>query len=69
MSVEQYAWLVATFRRTAPADVPALLARVRLTPESRKELEEQWRKRMAADPAIQAAFVAALSRHLGAGPR
>jgi len=67
MSVEQYAWLVATLRRTAPSDLLATLARLRLSPESLQDLEERWSRRMAADPALKDAFLAALTRHLGPG--
>ncbi|MFO0756958.1 MAG: hypothetical protein U0359_10720 [Byssovorax sp.] len=42
-----------------------MLARFRLTPEARRWLEERWRARMGADPALQQAFLAALGRHLG----
>lgn len=69
LSVEQYAWLVATLRRVAPADVPATLARLRLTHETRRELEERWAKRMAADGALRESFLGALARHLAAGAR
>jgi len=67
LTVDQYAWLTATFRRTAPADLPAVLARVRLTPETRKELEARWSSRMAADPHLKETFLLLLARHLG-GP-
>lgn len=69
LSVEQYAWLVATLRRAAPADVPATLTRLRLTPETRRELEERWAKRMAADAALRESFLAVLARYLAAGAR
>lgn len=65
--IERYAWLVATFRKAAPADLPATLARFGLTTESRKELEAQWAKRMAEDASLREAFLAALARHLGTG--
>lgn len=65
LTVEQYAWVVATLRRAAsPADLEQALARFRLTAETRKLLEERWRTRMAADPALQARFVALLAGHL-----
>jgi len=69
LNVDQYAWLVATLRKSAPADLPAVLARVRLTPETRKELERRWKKRMSEEPAVQQAFLSALARHLGDSTR
>ena len=69
LNVDQYAWLVATIRKSAPADLPAVLARVRLTPETRKELEQRWKKRMSEEPAVQQAFLSALARHLGDSTR
>jgi hypothetical protein len=47
--------------------VPALLARVRLTGETRKDLEVLWAGRMAADAALKEAFLAALGRFLRGG--
>ena len=67
LSVDQYAWLVATLRKTAPADLPTVLGRFRLTPETRKDLEDRWSKRMAADPALQQRFIAALTQRLAGG--
>jgi hypothetical protein len=69
LTVEQYAWVVVTLRKaTAPADLEQALARFRLTAETRRQLEERWRARMAADPALQARFLALLAGHLrGAG--
>lgn len=67
LSVEQYAWLVAALRNATPAEVPATLTRLRLTRETRREVEDRWAKRMAADPALQERFLAALARHLGGG--
>jgi hypothetical protein len=69
LSVEQYAWVVATLRRTSPEQIPAALARFRLTSETKRELESRWSKRMASDPALQQAFLAHLARYLGGGPR
>jgi hypothetical protein len=63
--VDQYAWLVATLRKSSPAELPAVLARVRLTPETRRDLEQRWKKRMTEEPAVQQAFLSALARHLG----
>ena len=65
LSVDQYAWIVASLRKAT--DVPAVLARFRLTPETRKELEARWAKRMAADQTLRETFIAALGRHLGGG--
>ena len=67
LNVEQYAWVVATLRRTAPAELPVVLARFRLSAETRRELEDHWRARMAADSALQQEFLAALGRHLAKG--
>jgi hypothetical protein len=69
LTVDQYAWLTATLERAAPADLPAALARVRLTPETRKELEQRWSGRMAADPHLKETFLSLLTRHLGAPGR
>jgi hypothetical protein len=69
LTVDQYAWLVATLRKASPADLPAILGRVRLTPETRKDLEQRWKKRMTEEPAVQQAFLSALARHLGEAPR
>ena len=63
-SIEQYAWLVALLRKTPAADLPVVLAGVSLTPESRRELEERWARRMASDPALREMFLAALARHM-----
>ncbi len=70
LTVEQYAWVVATLRKAAsPGELAQALARFRLTAESKRQLEERWRERMAADPALQARFLALLTGHLrGSGP-
>jgi hypothetical protein len=65
LSVDQYAFIVASLRKAT--DVPTTLARFRLTAESRKELEARWAKRMATEPAVREAFLAALGRHLSEG--
>lgn len=65
LTVDQYAWIVASLRKST--DVPATLALFRLTLESRKELEARWAKRMAADPALRETFLAALGRHMAGG--
>lgn len=56
LTVDQYAWIVASIRGAAAADVPAVLARFRLTPESHRALESSWREKMRADAAIADAF-------------
>jgi hypothetical protein len=68
LSVQQYAWLVAELRKTPASALPAALERLRLTPQTRRELEERWSKRMAADPTLREVFLTALNKHLnGAG--
>ena len=62
LSVEQYAWVVAKLRKATSADFAATLATLRLTPETREQLEAHWRARMGRDPALQQAFIAALGR-------
>jgi hypothetical protein len=64
LTVQQYAWLVAELRKTLPSALSAALERLRLTPQTRKDLEEQWSKRMAADPALRELFLTALNKHL-----
>lgn len=64
LSVEQYAWVVAKLREAAPADFAGTLAALRLTPETREQLEAHWRGRMSRDPALQQAFIAALGRFM-----
>jgi hypothetical protein len=63
LSVEQYAWVVAKLRKAAPESLAATLATLRLTPETREQLEAHWRGRMGRDAALQQAFLAALSRY------
>lgn len=65
LTVEQYAWVVATLRKAAsPAELEQALARFRLTAETRKQLEDRWRARMAANPGLQGRFLALLAGHL-----
>jgi hypothetical protein len=66
LSVEQYAWIVAKLRQATTTDLPATLATLRLTPETREHLEAHWRGRMGRDPALQQAFIAALTRFVKA---
>lgn len=68
MSVEQYAWLVATLRKAPAHAMSETLARFRLTEEQKTRLETLWRERMSADPKVRETFTAALARHL-MGPR
>jgi hypothetical protein len=37
---------------------------LRLTPETREQLEDHWRVRMGQDPALLHAFLAALGRFM-----
>ena len=70
LTVEQYAWLVAALRRTrGPAEVEHAFRALRLSPDVQKPLEERWRARMAADPALQQRFLAALATHLSGAAR
>lgn len=64
MSVEQYAWLVATLRKAPAHAMSETLARFRLTEDQKTRLETRWRERMAADPKLRETFTAALARHL-----
>jgi hypothetical protein len=64
LSVEQYAWVVAKLRKAAPAEFARTLATLRLTPETRGQLEAHWRARMGRDPELQQAFIAALGRFM-----
>jgi hypothetical protein len=64
LTIDQYAWIVAKLRHAAPADLPRTLATLRLTTETREHLEAHWRARMAADPDLRQAFIAALGGFL-----
>jgi len=68
MTVDQYAFVAATLRRAPPAEVPAILARFRLDPTSRSLLDRSWAERMAAEPGLRQAFMAAFARHCGSSP-
>lgn len=68
LTVEQYAWVAATLRRTSPEGLADALAKLRLTPASKAELEAHWRARMAADADLQRAFLAALAKQLSETP-
>jgi len=65
LAAEQYAWLVAALRRArGPAEVEQAFRALGMSPELQRPLEELWRARMAADPASQQRFLAALQRYL-----
>ncbi len=64
LTIDQYAWIVAKLRQAAPADLPRTLATLRLTTETREQLEAHWRDRMAADPELRQTFIAALGGFL-----
>jgi hypothetical protein len=65
LSVEQYAWLIASLRRTPAIELPGVLARFRLTAESLRDLETRWAGRMVAEPRLSEAVQAAVARFLG----
>lgn len=60
LTLDQYAWIVASIRASAASDLPALLTRFRLTPESHRALEARWRERMASDPVLAESFATRL---------
>ncbi len=62
LSVEQYAWMTATLRKTPAADLDAALARLRLTAATRSELQAVWSAHMEAHAQVQAAFMRALAQ-------
>ncbi|NUP05236.1 MAG: hypothetical protein HOW73_04150 [Polyangiaceae bacterium] len=64
LSVDQYAWVVATLRKTAPADLPNMLGRLRLTTVTRTTLDALWKAHMARYPHVKQVFVHALATHL-----
>jgi hypothetical protein len=68
LSVEQYAWISATLGAATAPELPAALARLRLTQETRAELEAGWNAFLDANPAARAAFMLALGRELEARP-
>jgi len=57
LRLEQYAWLSATLKSTLAEELPAILAKVRLTVETRQTLESYWRARFEAEPALRQAFM------------
>jgi hypothetical protein len=67
LSVEQYAWVWSTLRRASEAELGGLLARLRLSPETRAALDAAWDVK-TRDPAIARALDEALAK-LGAPPR
>ncbi|MFO0615667.1 MAG: hypothetical protein U0414_23940 [Polyangiaceae bacterium] len=68
LSVEQYAWVLATLRRASEAELPGVLARLRLSPETRAALDATWDAKTRRDPALSRALDQALAK-LGAPPR
>lgn len=64
LSVAQYAWVFTTLRRAAHADLPSVLERLRLTPETRKELDADWAARIRKDSGVRLAFSEGLERLL-----
>jgi hypothetical protein len=69
LSIEQYAWISATLSTATAAELPAALARLRLTVETRAELEAGWDAFLNADGAARTTFMLALGRQLEALPR
>lgn len=65
LTVEQYAWVVATLKRATPLSLPTTLERLRLTPTSRAELEARWRAHLARHPDLKQLFIRALAAQLG----
>ncbi|MFO0553855.1 MAG: hypothetical protein U0271_36065 [Polyangiaceae bacterium] len=63
LSVEQYAWVYATLRRTRESGRADALARLRLTESQYQALELQWKAAMAANPPLKQAFLLALAKH------
>jgi hypothetical protein len=68
LSIEQYAWVSATLAAATAAELPATLVKLRLTMETRAELEAGWNAFLHADSAARTAFMLALSRELEARP-
>ncbi len=64
LTVDQYAWVTATLKRTKPEEVVATLTRLRLTAASRVSLDAIWKAHMARHPAAKQAFILALGKHL-----
>lgn len=68
LSVEQYAWVTATLRKTPPEQMGEVLARLRLSPQTRGQLDARWQARMGMDPALRETWRTAVDRHLFASP-
>lgn len=68
LSIEQYAWVSATLTAATAADLPAALAKLRLTAETRAELEAAWNTFLNADGDARTAFMLALGRQFEARP-
>ncbi len=62
LSVEQYAWVTATLRKTNASDLEAVLTRLRLTAATRSELQGVWSAHMEAHPHVRAAFMRLLAQ-------
>ena len=63
MSLEQYAHVSAALKAATPAELPAVLERFRLTPETRAQLEASWKARMQADPTLAIRYAVLLADH------
>ncbi len=68
LSIEQYAWVNATLTAASARELPAALARLRLTPETRAELEAGWNTFLQTDSAARATFMLAVGREFEARP-
>jgi hypothetical protein len=63
MSLEQYAHVSAALKAATPPELPAVLERFRLTPETRAQLDASWKARMQADPTVAIRFAVLLADH------
>ena len=68
LSIQQYAWVSATLTAATAAELPAALAKLRLTIETRAELEAAWNAFLNADGAARTAFMLALGREFEGRP-
>lgn len=64
LSVAQYAWVLVTLKKAAPETLPSVLDRLRLTPETRRELDADWAARIRKDSGARHDFKEALGRLL-----
>lgn len=64
LSVAQYAWVFVTLKKATPADMPNVLERLRLTPESRRELDADWAAKIKKDSGVRYDFKQALARSM-----